>query len=158
MSTHSDSAARPSIYEAAGGAEAMHRIARAWHDLAVADPIVGHAFEQGFHLDHTERMAAYLSEALGGPPLYTQHIASGAVVLRMRAGNGSHPDFDDAGIQVFARALERAAIEDPEARRAIVEYWAWMTRGPMAAHPDSPDQVDPDAPLQRWDWDGPWRG
>lgn len=71
------------------------------------------------------------------------------------AGDGSHPDFDDAGVAVFAAALERAGITDHDARAQILDYWAWMTRGPMAAHPDSPDQVDPSAPLHTWTSCGP---
>ncbi len=41
----------------------------AWHDRVMADEIVSHAFSHGFHPQHTERLAAYWAEALGGPDL-----------------------------------------------------------------------------------------
>ena len=44
------------------------RLAEAWHERVMVDEIVGHAFSHGFHPDHTERLAAYWAEALGGPP------------------------------------------------------------------------------------------
>ena len=60
-----------SVYDAAGGRAGLERLAAAWHERAVADEVVGHAFSHGFHPDHTVRLAAYLGEALGGPPGFT---------------------------------------------------------------------------------------
>ena len=55
------------IYEAAGGREAFIALAHAWHERCMADPVVSHAFSHGFHPDHSERLAAYWAETLGGP-------------------------------------------------------------------------------------------
>ncbi len=55
------------VYEAAGGAEGLLRLAGAWHARVMADEVVSHAFSHGFHPEHTERLAAYWAEALGGP-------------------------------------------------------------------------------------------
>jgi hemoglobin len=62
------------IYEAAGGHDAFLRLAHAWHARCLADPIVSHAFSHGYHPQHTERLAAYWAEALGGPPSYTSSM------------------------------------------------------------------------------------
>ena len=56
-----------SVYEALGGGEQVLRLAHAWHARVLADEEVSHAFSHGYHPDHTERLAAYWSEALGGP-------------------------------------------------------------------------------------------
>ncbi|GAB4130474.1 MAG: hypothetical protein Fur005_16660 [Roseiflexaceae bacterium] len=56
------------LYEALGGADMVLRLAHAWHTQVLADEIVSHAFQHGFHPQHTERLAAYWSEAWGGPP------------------------------------------------------------------------------------------
>ena len=55
------------VYEAAGGAGGLLRLANAWHDRVMADEVVSHAFSHGFHPEHTQRLAAYWAEALGGP-------------------------------------------------------------------------------------------
>jgi hemoglobin len=60
-----------SVYEAAGGHEGMLRLAGAWHARVLADEVVSHAFSHGFRSDHTERLAAYWTEALGGPHSYS---------------------------------------------------------------------------------------
>ena len=54
------------IYDAAGGHDGLLRLAHAWHVRVLADEVVGHAFSHGFHPQHTERLAAYWAEALGG--------------------------------------------------------------------------------------------
>jgi hemoglobin len=47
------------VFEAAGGNEGLHRLADAWHRRALADDLVSHAFKQGFHPQHVDRLAAY---------------------------------------------------------------------------------------------------
>ena len=91
-----------SIFDAAGGMDAMRSIARCWHDLAVSDPVVSHAFSHGYAADHEERLASYLAQALGGPSAYTESYGAPAQMDRLHAGNGIHEDFDEAGIAVFA--------------------------------------------------------
>ena len=59
------------IYEAAGGRQAFLDLAHAWHGRCLADPIVSHAFSHVYHPQHTERLAAYWVDALGGLPDYT---------------------------------------------------------------------------------------
>jgi len=56
-----------SVYEAAGGDEGLLRLAEAWHASVMDDEVVSHAFSHGFHPEHSERLAAYWAEALGGP-------------------------------------------------------------------------------------------
>ena len=54
------------LYEQAGGFDALLDLCVRWHDLCLADPVAAHPFEHDLHPRHDERLAAYLSEALGG--------------------------------------------------------------------------------------------
>jgi hemoglobin len=36
----------------------------------MADEVVSHAFSQGFHPEHSQRLAAYWAESLGGRTTY----------------------------------------------------------------------------------------
>src|SRR5690349_22942281 len=54
------------VYEAAGGIGGLRRLAEAWHTRVMADEEVSHAFSHGYRPDHSERLAAYWAEALGG--------------------------------------------------------------------------------------------
>jgi hypothetical protein len=59
------------VYEAAGGADGLLRLAGAWHGRVMSDEVVSHAFSHGFHPEHTERLAAYWGEASGGPTTFS---------------------------------------------------------------------------------------
>src|ERR1700735_5302970 len=95
----------PSVYDAAGGQAGLVRLAHAWHERVMADEVVSHAFSHGFHPDHTERLAAYWAEALGGPPAYSQSMGSETSVVRMHSGNGPHQEMDSRAIACFDQAL-----------------------------------------------------
>ena len=70
------------IYEAAGGLDGMLRLAQAWHARVLDDEVVSHAFSHGYHPQHTERLAAYWAEALGGPTTYSASM----VMRRLSCG------------------------------------------------------------------------
>lgn len=147
--------AAPTIYEAAGGADAFVALAKAWHARCLADPIVSHAFSHGYHPRHSERLAAYWSEALGGPPVYTSRLGDQSSVVRLHSGNGDHHDMDERAQACFALALDDAGLPDDERLRdALKRYFRWAT-GAMAAYPESAHAVPSGLPLARWSWDGP---
>ena len=52
----------------------MLKLAAAWHVRVLADEVVSHAFSHGYDPQHTERLAAYWIEALGGPEDYTRQF------------------------------------------------------------------------------------
>ncbi len=60
-----------SLYADAGGFDRILALCKAWHVRLRQDPLAWHPFEHGTHPRHDERLAAYLSEAFGGPALYT---------------------------------------------------------------------------------------
>jgi hemoglobin len=144
------------IYEAAGGHEAFVRLAHAWHERCLADPVVSHAFSHGFHPQHTERLAAYWAEALGGPAAYTASMGDESKVVRMHSGNGEHAEMDERAQVCFALALEDADLPD-EVRPTLKAYFRWAT-GAMSAYPDSADDVPAGLALPMWGWAGPVPG
>jgi hemoglobin len=145
----------PSIYDAAGGHDAFVRLAHVWHEHCLADPIVSHAFSHGFHPQHTERLAAYWAESLGGPPAYTSGLGTESAVVRMHSGNGPHHEMDERAIACFERAVDEAGLPDDAALRAtLVAYFRWSIDR-MSAYPGSAAAVPAALVLPRWSWDGP---
>ncbi len=144
-----------SIYEAAGGRDGMLRLAEAWHHRVLADEVVAHAFSHGFKADHTPRLAAYLEEALGGPPTYTATYGDETTVVRMHSGNGEHSDMDNRAIRCWDEALSELGLDaDPRLARTLHDYFAWATRATMARYHHSPDEVPDGLTIRRWSWDG----
>ena len=143
------------IFEAAGGLDGIGRLAHAWHARVLADEVVSHAFNHGFHPQHTERLAAYWAEALGGPPLYTDAYGDETSVVRMHSGNGLHEEMDRRAIACFDQALEDAGLADDERlRRTLHDYFAWATTTSMAHYHESADDVPDGMRVPRWSWDG----
>jgi hemoglobin len=142
-----------SIFEAAGGNAGLMRLAEAWHQRVLADPVVSHAFESGFHPDHTRRLAAYWAQALGGPSVYTQTLGSESSVVRMHSGNGPHPDMDQRAVACFDLALTDCGYVEEPLRSALHDYFLWATTD-LARYPNSPDDVPDTLGLPVWTWDG----
>src|SRR5262245_38404432 len=146
----------PTVYEAAGGSEGLMRLASAWHERVLADEVVSHAFSHGYHPQHTERLAAYWAEALGGPTTFSERFGDETSVVRIHSGNGPHDDMDERAIACFDRALEDAGLAgDDRLREVLHEYFAWATTTTLARYQGSADDVPDDLAIPRWSWDGP---
>jgi hemoglobin len=118
--------AMQSVYEAAGGDEGLVRLAQAWHARVMADEVVNHAFSHGFHPQHSERLAAYWGEALGGPTAYSDTFGDETSVVRIHSGNGPRDEMDRLAISCFDQALADAGLTVSEPLRQVLhDYFTW---------------------------------
>jgi hemoglobin len=136
-----------SLYEAVGGFDVILTLSRRWHELCLADPLAAHPFEHALHPRHDERLAAYLSEAFGGPMLYTAGYGDDSSVQRIHAGNGVHPDLDEACLAAFDRALSDTGITGDTGARVS----AYFRRATIVqrAYGDGAHLVPDDLPFNR---------
>ncbi len=146
---------RPSVYEAAGGADALLRLAAAHHQRCLADPELEHPFSHGLHPDHVEHLAWYWAEVLGGPPRYSTEVAGESRLLAMHAGNDMADDLGPRFVACFVGAMDDAALpDDPELRACLRRYMVWAVDEMMRYDP--PGATVPDGlRMPRWSWDGP---
>lgn len=142
------------VYEAAGGEAGLLRLAAAWHDRVMSDEVVGHAFSHGFHPQHTERLAAYWAEALGGPTTFSDDFGDETSVVRMHSGNGRHEEMDRRAIACFDQALHDVGIVDDSLRRVLNQYFGWATTTTMSRFHRSADDVPGRLPIPHWSWAG----
>ena len=143
------------VYEAAGGSEGMLRLAHAWHERVMADEVVSHAFSHGFRADHSERLAAYWGEALGGPTTYSDSYGDESYVVGLHSGNGPHEEMDRLAIACFDQALIDTGLDADDRLRAVLhDYFAWATTVTMSKYHGSAADVPPDLTIPRWSWDG----
>ena len=143
------------VCEAAGGAEGLRQLAHAWHSRVMADEVVSHAFSHGFHPDHTARLSAYWTEALGGPKTFSAAFGDESSVVRMHSGNGAHEEMDRRAIACFDRALSDVGIEpQSELARVLHDYFAWATTTTMSRYHGSADDVPDGLEIPKWSWDG----
>jgi hemoglobin len=143
------------IYEAAGGADGLLRLADAWHARVMADEIVSHAFSHGYHPEHSERLAAYWAEALGGPATYSAQYGDETSVVRIHSGNGAHEEMDRRAISCFDQALADCGLaSDERLGQVLHDYFAWATTVTMARYHGSADDVPDGLRIPHWSWDG----
>ena len=147
------------VYEAAGGIGGLRRLADAWHTRVMADEEVSHAFSHGYRPDHSERLAAYWAEALGGPPLYSDAYGDETSVVRIHSGNGAHEEMDRRAIACFDQALaDTGLVTDERLGHVLHDYFAWATTTTMARYHRSADDVPDGLAIPRWSWDGLQKG
>jgi hemoglobin len=143
------------VYDAVGGHDGLLRLAGAWHARVLEDEVVSHAFSHGYHPQHTERLAAYWAEALGGPTTYSDRYGNETSVVRIHSGNGLHEEMDRRAIACFDQALEDIGIaRDERLRRALHDYFAWATRVAMARYPRAAKDVPNGLRIPQWSWHG----
>ena len=143
------------VYEAAGGIGGLRRLAEAWHTRVMADEEVSHAFSHGYRPDHSERLAAYWAETLGGPPLYSDAYGDETSVVRIHSGNGVHEEMDRRAIACFDQALADTGLAADEGLGHVLhDYFAWATTTTMARYHRSADDVPDGLAIPRWSWDG----
>lgn len=143
------------VYEAAGGADGLLRLAAAWHARVMADEVVSHAFSHGFHPEHAERLAAYWVEALGGPMTFSTEYGDETSVVRMHSGNGPHDEMDRRAIACFDEALADVGLADDERLRQVLhDYFAWATTTTMSRYHRSADDVPEGLTIPHWSWVG----
>ncbi len=144
-----------SVYEAAGGSAGLLRLAQAWHARVLADQEVSHAFSHGYHPQHSERLAAYWAEALGGPPAYSGSLGDESSVVRMHSGNGPHPEMDRRAIECFDQALRDVGTEPAGPLGQVLhDYFAWATTTTLSRYHQSAGDVPDGLSIPHWSWDG----
>jgi hemoglobin len=148
---------RPSLYDYAGGAPAMLRLAQAHHARCVADPELNHPFSHpDQHPQHVERLAAYWGEVLGGPRDYSQACAGDqSTLLAMHSGNGDLFDLPQRFVACFVGAMDDVGLPAArEFRAAMQAYMEWAVRE-FDGYPHDASAVPAGLAVPRWSWDGP---
>lgn len=125
-----------SLYEDVGGFDRILALCKAWQARLKQDSLAWHPFEHGTHPRHDERLAAYLSEAFGGPRLYTAGFGDETSVQRIHACNGEHVELDEACLKAFDLAVADIGLSGEPAqrvsayfRRATEDQRRWAAQG-----------------------------
>jgi hemoglobin len=141
----------PTLYEWAGGSEALERLTESFYDRVRGDPLLKPLFDN-MPADHPRHVAIWLAEVLGGPPRYSEEHGGYAHMVSKHLGLAITPEQRLRWVQLMLEAAEESDLpDDPEFRSAFVAYIEWGTRLAMAnSHPGAnpPRQ----APMPHWGW------
>jgi len=142
----------PSLYEWAGGGEAIERLINSFYDRVEADDLISPFFPGGVSAEHRDHVVAWWSEVFGGPDRYTRELGGYENMLARHRGLGIAPQQRARFVSLMSLAADDAGLpEDPEFRSALMAYLEWGTR--LAMHNSQPGAaVAPHAPVPRWGW------
>ena len=151
MSKSAAEAGPPSLYDWAGGSDALHVLCERFYTLVGDDALIGPLFA-GMAPDHPSRVATWLGEVFGGPAAYTRDHGGYPAMLRHHIGLAITEPQRRRWVNLLQDAADDVGLPaDPEFRAAFVGYLEWGTR--LAVENSRPGAAPVlDAPVPRWGW------
>lgn len=142
----------PTLYEWAGGGEAIERLINAFYDRVERDELISPFFPGGVTAEHRDHVVAWWSEVFGGPDRYTRELGGYERMLGRHRGLGIDAEQRRRFVSLMSLAADDAELpDDPEFRSALMAYLEWGTR--LAMHNSQPGaDVAAHAPVPRWGW------
>ena len=142
----------PTLYEWAGGEDAIRRMINAFYDRVERDDLISPFFPGGVGAEHRDHVTAWWSEVFGGPDRYTRELGGYEGMIARHRGLGIGDEQRRRFVSVMSLAADDAGLpDDPEFRSALLAYLEWGTR--LAVHNSQPDaEVAEHAPVPRWGW------
>ena len=132
----------PTLFQWAGGAEALRRLIEAFYDRVEADDLLSVLFPGGVSLEHRAHVTAWWVEVFGGPAAYTAEHGGYANMLAHHRGLNITGQQRFRFAQLMSQAADEAGLPaDPEFRAAFVGYVEWGTRLALANSQDGADVV-----------------
>ena len=129
--------AAPTLYEWAGGAPGVEALIDAFYDRVEGDELLSPFFPGGVSTEHRQHVAAWWSEAFGGPAAYTEKLGGYDRMLAKHRDLGITPEQRFRFASLLSLAADDAGLpDDPEFRSALIAYLEWGTR--LALHNSQP--------------------
>jgi hemoglobin len=147
----------PTLYDYAGGREAMLRVADAHYRRCLTDPVLVEVFGTHGSASHVESLADWLTEVLGGPKLYTEQHGGHEALLGHHANKSIAEPQRARFVEAFVAAADEVGLpEEPHFRQRLLDYLEWGTAIAVEVSQPGAD-VTSDEPVPVWGWgaDGP---
>jgi hemoglobin len=144
-----------SLFEHAGGEEALHRLEDVFYSSVLADPLLQPLFGAG-QPHHVEHLTAFTAESFGGPDRFTRELGGFQRLIDVHRGHHITEEQRTRFVELYLTALDTAGLpsDEPfrEAVRSHVEFGSQVAR--QNSHATSDDELHPLREVPRWTWDG----
>jgi hemoglobin len=141
----------PTLYEWAGGAEALERLTETFYGKVREDPLLEPVFRE-MDRNHPKYVAMWLGEVFGGPARYTEERGGYPHMMQRHLDRALSEEMRRRWVNLLCDAADEARLPtDPEFRSAFVAYIEWGTRIAVAnSQPGA--SPPPRAPVPHWGW------
>jgi CDGSH-type Zn-finger protein/truncated hemoglobin YjbI/ferredoxin len=143
----------PTLYDYAGGIEALERLTEAFYDEILSEPCpVLEPVFRSMDRSHPKHVAAWLAETFGGPATYTHDHGGYEHMVAKHQNLGLTEVQRKRWVGRMVETADRVGLpDDPDFRSAFVSYLEWGTR--IAIFNSVPGaQIIEHAPVPKWGW------
>ena len=147
----------PSLYEWAGGYEAIERLFVRFYDVVVDDELLRPLFAD-MDPEHPQHVAKWIGEVFGGPAAYSEQHGGHPAMLRHHLDKAITEEQRRRWIDLLVDAADEVGLpDDPEFRASFMGYVEWGTRlAKVFSQPGATPNLDEPVPI--WDWAlPPWQ-
>jgi hemoglobin len=144
----------PTLYEHAGGEEALHRLEELFYSKALADPVLKRLFpaRQPHHVDH---LTWFTAESFGGPDRFTRELGF-EYLINVHRGLKITEEERQRFAQLYMETLDEAGLPDDgpfrEAVRSHIEFGTRVAQ--QNSHAATDADLHPIREVPRWTWPG----
>lgn len=144
----------PSLYEHAGGEEALHGLEASFYAKVLADPLLQPLFGAG-QAKHVEHLTWFTAESFGGPPRFSERLGF-AHLVAVHRGLEITDEQRQRFIDLYMETLAESDLPDDEPfRRAVREHLEFGTAvAQQNSHAKDESELHPLDAVPRWTWDG----
>jgi hemoglobin len=141
-----------SLYDHAGGREAIHRFVDVFYGSVLADPVLQPLFGAG-HPEHVAHLTAFDAESFGGPKDFSETVGFAHLIDAHRGLRITEPQ-RERFVELYLRAADAVGLPEDapfrEALRSHVEFGSHVAM--QNSHADTDEQLHPlrEVPLWRW--------
>jgi len=143
-----------SIFEHAGGQQALHDFIDVFYSSVLADPILHPLFGDG-RPEHVAHLTAFEAESFGGPETFTRELGFRHVIdvhRGLNIGEEQRARF----VELYLAAADAAGLPTDapfrEALRSHVEFGSHVAM--QNSHAKTEDELHPLREVPKWEWPG----
>jgi hemoglobin len=144
----------PSLYDHAGGTEALHRLEANFYDSVLADPLLQPLFGAG-QPQHVDHLTWFTAESFGGPDRFSRELGF-AHLIDVHRGLHITEEQRQRFVELYRAALDKTGMpEDEPFRAAVLEHVEFGTQvAKQNSNATSDDELHPLREVPRWTWSG----
>jgi hemoglobin len=144
-----------SIYDHAGGHDALHHFVDVFYSSVLADPLLHPLFGAG-KPEHVDHLTAFEAESFGGPDDFTRQIGF-RHLIDVHRGLKITEEQRQRFVDLYLAAADEAGLPGDarfrEALRSHVDFGSHVAMQNSLAETD--DQLHPLREVPRWEWPDP---
>jgi hemoglobin len=144
----------PTLYEFAGGEEALHRLEDTFYGSVLKDPLLQPLFGAG-KPQHVDHLTAFTAESFGGPDRFSRELGF-AHLINVHRHLQITEEQRQRFVELYVAAMDLADLPDnQEFREAIRSHVDFGSKVAMQnSHAETDDELHPLREVPRWTWAG----